>query len=99
MEEDAPSNHSDQKFPRLDLKLWMVEEINEAGEMIQQLATEFYEKPMVGDMMMMERSGMPRRMKVASLTQEVIRRNRNQTGVAPDELRAGHLSDFMFKLM
>ena len=41
---------------------------------------------------------MPRMMKMANLTQEVIRRNRNQTGQAPDVLRAGHLSRFMLKL-
>ena len=37
-------------------------------------------------------------MKIASLSQEVVRRNRNQTGAAPDNLRAAHLSRFMFKL-
>ena len=66
--------------------------------MVTQLVTEFYEKPMVGDMIMMEKSGMPKRMKVASLTQEIIRRNRNQMGEAPDFLRAEHLSKFMLKL-
>ena len=73
-------------------------EIEIDGRQVQQIATEFYEKPMVGELMMMEKSGMPRKMKVASLTQEVIRRNRNQTGEAPEELRKGHLSRFMLKL-
>ena len=68
------------------------------GRKVQQIVTEFYEKPMVGELMMMERSGMPRKMKVASLTQEVIRRNRNQTGGAPEELKNGHLGKFMLKL-
>ena len=53
---------------------------------------------MVGEMVMMERSAMPKKMKMASLAQEVVRRNRNQTGAAPDILRAGHLSKFMYKL-
>ena len=63
-----------------------------------QLATEFYEKPMLGDMVMMERLAMPKKIKMASLSQEVVRRDRNQTGAAPDELRAKHLTKFMFKL-
>ena len=98
MEEDVPSNHPEKKLPILDLKVWMLEKKRDDGTIYYQVATEFYEKPMVGDLMMMKRSGMPRKMKLASLTQEVIRRNRNQTGDAPSKLRGEHLSRFMLKL-
>ena len=53
-----------------------------------QLATKFYEKEMIGDVVMMERSAMPKKMKIASLSQEVVRRNRYQVGEAPVELRS-----------
>ena len=93
-----PSNYADNRLPILDLKVWMVKIVEEDGSSYSQLATEFYEKPMVGDMVMMEQSAMPKKMKMASLSQEIVRRNRNQTGAAPDDIRAVHLSKFMFKL-
>ena len=76
----------------------MLEKIREDGMMYYQVKTEFDAKTMVGDLMMMERSGMPRKMKIASLTQEIIRRNRNQTGEAPESICKEHLSRFMLKL-
>ena len=98
MEEDVPSNHRDGRLPILDLKVWTVRKEREDGSEYTQLATEFYEKDMIGDVVMMERSAMPKKMKIASLSQEVVRRNRNQVGEAPAELRTKHLSKFMFKL-
>ena len=58
MEEDVPSNHPDNKLPILDLKVWIVQvgKNDGSGDVITQIATEFYEKPMVGDMLMMEKS-------------------------------------------
>ena len=98
MEEDVASNYPDKRLPILDLKVWTVEKCKDDGTKFIQLATEFFEKTMVSDVVMMERSAMPKKMKLASLSQEVVRRNRNQTGAAPDMLRAVHLTKFMFKL-
>ena len=98
MEEYVQSNHPNNRLPILDLSVWTVQVKNEDDREIMQIATEFYEKPMVNHLVMMERSSMPKKMKIASLSQEVVRRNRNQSGAAPNKLRAEHLSKFMFKL-
>ena len=69
LEEDVPSNHSDQKLPILDLKVW----IQEGNKLYYQ----FYRKPMAQWLLMPAMSAMPRNIKRTALTQYGLRILRN----------------------
>ena len=68
MEEDVPSNYEDGKPPILDFKIWNTKYKDENGEERNRLVTEFYEKPMVGTRMLMEKSALSRKIKISSVT-------------------------------
>ena len=72
--------------------------INEKGEREVIIQHEFYEKPMSSKLMMMERSAMPHRMKVTTLSQEVVRRLKNTARSVQDWRRRAVLSRMMVKL-
>ena len=68
MKEGAASNHATGKLPMLDVQMWV-----ENGK----IAYSFYEKPMVLQLVMMENSALPVKVKIQVLAQEVVRRRRN----------------------
>ena len=98
MEEDVGSNYTDGKLPMLDMKVWLEEYTNEEGFGRQRITTEFYEKSMVGDRMLMEMSALPRKVKITSLSQMVLRRCTNHVGRMSRDLKVPHLSKLMFKM-
>ena len=98
MVEDIPSNYPDGKLPVLDFKVWKSEYGAEGGVQRTQIQTEFYEKEMVGDRLLMEKSALPKKVKIASLAQMVIRRCTNQIGVGERDLKTRHLSKLMLKM-
>ena len=60
MEEDVASNYDDGKLPMLNLKVWLEEYKDRDGVDRQIITTEFYEKSMVGNIMLIEASALPR---------------------------------------
>ena len=64
MEEDVASNHPDNKLHMLDIKVWTEEYENELGLKRVRMTTEFYEKVMVGNKMLMEKSALARKVKI-----------------------------------
>ena len=77
MEEDVGSNHPDGKLPMLDIKVWLEKEDDDAGVSRNKITTEFYEKAMVGNRMLMAGSALPKKVKITSLTQMVLKRCTN----------------------
>ena len=53
---------------------------------------------MVGNRLLMEASALPKKVKVTSLTQMVLRRCTNQVGRLSRELKTPHLSKLMYKM-
>ena len=94
MKEDVGSNYTDNKLPMLDVKLW-VEKKEGGGE---EIMYNFYEKPMVSKIVLMERSSLPIKSKIQILVQEVVRRKRNTSPNEKKEVVEGILSQFMMKL-
>ena len=80
MEEDVASNYEDKKLPILDIKAWKEKYVDDKGVRRNRIVTEFYEKKMVGERMLMEKSALPKKVKITSLAQMVIKRCTNQTG-------------------
>ena len=109
--EDVPANHESKKIPVLDLQVWREEEYpeknsfqsdleGEAGEagLKTKLMWEFYEKPMASKFVIMENSALPQRMKITTLSQEIIRRMRNTCRNISSKRRGEILSVYMRKL-
>ena len=80
MVEDVSFNYEEGKLPMLDFRIWKHEELDQEGVKKTIMRTEFYEKKMVSKRMLMERSSLPKKVKVSSLAQMVIRRCSNQVG-------------------
>ena len=70
---DIPENHEDGTLPMLDFCTWS-ETDNKGKTIIQQ---KFYEKPCASNMVIEERSAQPHKVKINTLSQEVIRRLKN----------------------
>ena len=96
--EEVASECPGQKLPMLDFQVWQEERTNEEGEREIIIQHEYYEKPMASKLMMMERSAMPHRMKVATLSQEVVRRLKNTARTVQEWRRRRVLSRMMVKL-
>ena len=62
------------------------------------MRTEFYEQGMVGNRMLMEKSALPRKVKVTSLLQIVLRRYTNQIGGGRQDLVNKPLTKLMHKM-
>ena len=77
MKEEVASDCPEEKLPMLDFKVWKEEEKGEKDEKKTIIKHEFYEKPMASKLVMMNKSALPHRMKVTSLSQEVVRRLKN----------------------
>ena len=70
---DIPENHEDGTLPMLDFCTWL--KTDHKGK--TRIQHKFYEKPCASNMVLEERSAQPLRIKVNTLSQEVIRRLRN----------------------
>ena len=87
---DCEDANIDKKVPMLDIKVW-----REGNNKIKH---EFYEKPMTSDFVMMKRSAMSQGTKITTLTQEVIRRERNTGRNTKLTDRVKELDKFMYKM-
>jgi hypothetical protein len=87
---DIPEHHVDNCVPVLDVKVWREEE--------ESVVHSFYEKPMVSDKVIMENSAQPSHMKMAMLSQEVVRRMKNVPRECSVNERVEVLNCFMVKM-
>ena len=86
---DCPSNYTSGKMPALDTLLWV-----EGGRVLY----EHYHKPMANPLVMMECSAMPIKVKRTTLTQEVVRIQRNTSTKLPTETLVKHLDEFSARM-
>ena len=96
---DTPSNHRDKKLPVLDLKMWVEDRVGERGEEYQEVVHEFFEKEMVAPRLISKESALPTRVKMTTLTQEVIRIRKNTSGSIREKVKVAQMSRFAMKLM
>lgn len=86
----------------LDVKVWVerheIENLRGERTSRQILLHEFYEKPIVSKLVMMNPSAMPQKQKVTTLVQETIRRLRNTSRRIGKEQRVKILQKFVLKL-
>ena len=82
-----------------DFQVWTEEEDTdqESGTKTR-LMFEFYEKPMASKLVIMENSALPHRMKITTLSQEIVRRMRNTCRAVSSKRRGEILSVYMKKL-
>ena len=98
MKEEVASDCPEEKLPMLDFRVWKENKENEEGEIEIIIHHEFYEKPMSSKLVMMERSALPTRMKITTLTQEIIRRQKNTSRSVGEKRRRQILSKMMVKM-
>ena len=98
VKEDVGSKYEDKKLPILDLKVYVVELVNEYGVKYWVPRWSFYEKPMKSQYVLMKESAMGKKTKVTTLTQEVIRRLRNTSREAEDSEREEVMTKFAVKM-
>ena len=98
MKEDVATDCPEEKLPMLDFKVWKEEETGENGEKKTIIKHEFYEKPMASKLVMMNKSALPHRMKVTTLSQEVVRRLKNTARSVGESKRRNILSNMMVKM-
>ena len=84
---DVPSDHSDKKLPVLDLKMWVEDRVGEGGEEYLEVRHEFYEKEMVAPSLISRDSALPTKVKVTTLTQEIIRIRKNTSRSIREKVR------------
>ena len=77
------------RLPTLDMEIWVEN---------RKLMYNFWEKPMVRNQTIHKESALPENSKIASLTQEVIRRMRNTSELVGNNERIKHLNNFTQKL-
>ena len=96
---DIPSDYSDKKLPVLDLKMWVENRVGERGEEYQEVVHEFFEKEMVAPRLISRESALPTKVKMTTLTQEVIRIRKNTSRVIREKVKVAQMSRFAMKLM
>ena len=82
---DCPSNNNNGKMAMLNTEVWV------EGNKVWY---EHFRKPMANDLLMLEISAMPARIKRATLTQEVVTIRRNISLELPWEVTVKHLNNF-----
>ena len=85
-------------FRVLDFRVWKEERDRGDGTLETQIHHEFYEKPMASKLVMMEKSALPQRMKITTLTAEIIRREKNTSRSVGEARRRQILSKMMVKM-
>ena len=88
-EMETPEDYDENKLPTLDLKCWML------GKKIMY---EFYEKPMTSKFVIMKKSALSENTKVASLSQDLIRRLKNTSERLKSNDRVRVVDNFTAKL-
>ena len=98
--EEVASESKNKKIPMLDFQVWKVEEVDESKEngVKTEIQFEFYEKPVASKIVVMATSALPHRVKIATLSQEIIRRMKNTCRKASKYKRADILTEFMKKM-
>lgn len=94
-EEDVQSNHTDNKLPILDLKVW-TEAKDEEG--IKVIRHEFYRKPMANQATLKANTAYPTSQIRAIMVEEVMRRLRNCDPTTDWERRGDHLTRFALEM-
>ena len=84
---DGEDDHKDRRVPMLDICCWRT------GP--KTIIHGFYEKPMTSNLVILAKSATPQNGKMATLSQEIIRRMRNTSRRAPLEERIKYLNKFM----
>ena len=101
-EEVSASQCPGGKVPMLDFQLWKEEQkvkVEGKGEILKtSIKFEFYEKKVACNTVIMESSAMPKRTKISTLSQEIIRRMKNTSRNISNERRNEILSEFMKKM-
>ena len=97
---DTADQHINRRVPMLDFESWVerTPDYSRPNGYRCELKHSFYEKPCTSKLVIMEKSAMPHRMKVVTLSQECVRRMKNTGRSVKIEERAGILSRFMRKL-
>ena len=97
---DLQENHGDNKCPMLDLSTWKEREVDLTSNKgyREVVKHEFYQKPCASQLVIMAESAMPERVKIVTLSQEGVRRQRNCAPSISPESRANILSDLMGKM-
>ena len=98
--EEVASDCLEGKLPMLDFRVWKeeVDDGDREGNKKTKIFHEFYEKPVVSKLTLMEGSALPHRVKIQTLTQEVIRRMKNTSGGVAKKRRAAILTNFTKKM-
>ena len=96
---DGEDDHEDKKLPVLDLKMWMEDRVGAGGEEYQEVLHEFYEKEMVAPRLISEDSALPSKVKLTTLTQEIIRIRKNTSRAIREKVRVPQMSHFAMKMM
>ena len=85
MTADTPSDHKEKKLPVLDLQMWVEDRVGENGVTYQEIVHEYYEKDMVAPRVISKESALPDKMKLTTLTQEIIRIRKNTSETVREE--------------
>ena len=93
--EEVASDCKEGKVAMLDFKVWK-EERGEENK--TEIMFEFYEKPVASKLVLMEGSALPHKMKVTTLSEEVLRRMKNTSKKVGKSRRAAIMTDFMKKM-
>ena len=87
---ETPENFKDQKLPALDTQVWLED---------NKLIYSFYEKPMAAKTVIRRGSALGENIKVASLSQDLVRRMKNTSLVLPTSDRVKVVDAYTSKLM
>ena len=98
---DIQEKHADKKVPILDFAVWSQREPdctreNQTREAVHHT---FYEKEVVSPKVIEYKSAMAIRVKITTLSQEIIRSLKNTSRSATAEERANIITTFMMKMM
>ena len=98
---DMPEMHPDNKVPMLDIACWRetVQDRTRPGGKKQVVSHSFYEKACVSPKVLEYESALPIKIKIVTLTQEILRRMRNSSRREPISYKVELLDSFMVKLM
>ena len=88
---DSKDNHKGMKVPMLDVEAWTIKDNTEVQH-------QFYEKEVASNRVMGAKSAISQTSKIATLSQEVIRRMQNTGRDVPEENRVIIMNNFMIKL-
>ena len=88
-EMETPTMFDNNRLPTLDFELYTMEE---------RIVYSFYQKPMAKKTLIQRRSALGENVKVASLTQNIIRRMKNTSEDVPDEERRKIVDDYYWQL-